>query len=188
MAPQAATVSVLMPVYNRKEYAPDAVESILRQTYKDFEFIIIDDGSTDGVTDLLREYASKDSRIVLIEQSNTGYSRALNRGLQAARGELIARMDSDDVSLPGRFERQVEFLRAHPDVVALGGQVTMIDEDGDELAPLPHLTDSKRIEQRLLGAIESNEGALAHPAVMMRREAVHLGRRVSSGLRAGRGS
>src|SRR5690606_36363675 len=131
---QQPTSSVLMPVYNREEYAPLAVESVLGQTFGDFEFIIVNDGSTDGVTEILRDYADADPRIVLIEQENTGYAVALNRGLERARGEFVARMDSDDISLPDRFALQVEFLQASPQVVVVGGQALRIDEDGDPLS------------------------------------------------------
>jgi glycosyltransferase involved in cell wall biosynthesis len=164
-------ISVLMPVYNRREYVRLAVESILGQTFGHFEFVIIDDGSTDGATDILREYARRDRRVVLLEQENTGYTRALNRGLARARGEFIARMDSDDVSLPERLQVQVRFLRGRPRVVAVGGQGIEIDADGDWLRPLRKLLTHEEIEGRLLGHSPRNEGGLIHPAVLMRREA-----------------
>src|SRR5687768_5868058 len=96
-------VSIVMPVYNRQEYVSAAVESVLGQTFRDFEFIIVNDGSTDRATSLLRKYAQQDSRIILLEQANAGYTRALNRGLARARGEFVARMDSDDECLPHRL-------------------------------------------------------------------------------------
>jgi glycosyltransferase involved in cell wall biosynthesis len=166
------TVSVLMPVYNRKEYAPLAVESILGQTFGDFEFIIVDDGSTDGVSEILRRSAAADPRIVLIEQENTGYAVALNQALERARGDFIARMDSDDISLPSRFALQVEFLGANPQVVAVGGQALRIDEDGDPLSPLVQHTDPLEIEKKVLGVIDSSKGGLVHPSVMMRKAAL----------------
>lgn len=161
-----------MPVYNRREFAAAAVESVLGQAFGDFEFVIIDDGSTDGVTEDLRRYAAKDERIVLIEQQNTGYTRALNRGLEAVRGEFIARMDSDDVCLPQRFALQVAFLQAHPEVVAVGGQGIAIDEQGDPVYPLTMGDESDAIEARLTGRDPESSGGLLHPAVMMRTAAV----------------
>ncbi|MEX1027956.1 MAG: glycosyltransferase [Candidatus Paceibacterota bacterium] len=165
-------ISVVMPVYNRKKYLSLAVESILQQSFDDFEFIIIDDGSTDGASDVLRHYATQDSRVRLVEQENSGYAIALNRGIQRAKGQFLARMDSDDISLPDRFALQLEFLRSNPHIVVVGGQALRIDEDGDPLSPMVQLTDSSEIEQKLIGAIESNRGGLVHPSVMMRKDAV----------------
>src|SRR5262245_4670824 len=113
-------VSVVMPVYNAAAYVAQAVESIRAQTLGDFEFIIVNDGSTDRSPRLLEGFAARDSRIKLISRPNTGIVGALNDGVAAARGELIARMDADDVSLPTRLEKQVTFMRSHPQVVALG--------------------------------------------------------------------
>ena len=96
----APTVSVLMPVYNCAAYVGEAVESILNQTWKDFELIAVDDGSTDGSLAVLEEYAKRDGRMRVISRANTGIVGALNDGLAAARGKYIARMDGDDVSLP----------------------------------------------------------------------------------------
>jgi len=92
------TISVLMPVYNAERYLVEAVESILTQTFDDFEFIIIDDGSTDGSRPILERFARRDDRIRLVSRPNTGMTRALNEGLDLACGEFIARMDADDVS------------------------------------------------------------------------------------------
>src|SRR5487761_1677094 len=107
--------SVLMPVYNAERYVGHAVESILRQTWHDFEFLIIDDGSTDRSPEMLRAYAERDPRILLVSRANTGYLRALNEGWPLCRGEYVARMDADDVAMPERLQRQIAFLDAHPD-------------------------------------------------------------------------
>src|SRR5213082_3006291 len=123
-------VSVLMPVYNAQRYLPAAVESILGQTFRDFEFIIIDDGSTDRSGEILRKFAAEDPRIKLISRPNTGYVVALNEALSCASGEFVARMDADDISLPTRFERQVAYLREHTDCVLVGTNVITMDSDG----------------------------------------------------------
>lgn len=108
-----------MPVYNGEREVADAIESILAQTYTDFEFVIIDDGSTDASRDVIRTYS--DPRIVLLcNERNMGVSASLNRGLALARGELIARQDADDLSLPHRLETQVAYLDAHRDVGLVG--------------------------------------------------------------------
>src|SRR5688572_25740567 len=114
------TVSVVMTVYNTERYVREAVESILGQTFRDFEFIIIDDGSTDSAPAILREYADRDPRIRLVSRPNTGIVRAANEGIALARGNYLARMDSDDVALPHRFEKQVRYLNEHPACVLVG--------------------------------------------------------------------
>jgi glycosyltransferase involved in cell wall biosynthesis len=114
------SVSVVMSVYNEEAYVAAAIESILNQTFKDFEFIIIDDGSADGTADIIRTYEKTDSRIKAIRQENRGLIAVLNRGCKLSQGKYIARMDADDISLPTRFEKQFEFLEQHPEVGVVG--------------------------------------------------------------------
>ena len=123
----APTVSVVMTVFNTQAYVGEAVESVLAQTFSDFELIIIDDGSTDRSTAMLNEYAKRDQRIRLTSRANTGIVAAANEGIGLARGRYLARMDSDDVCLPHRFETQVRYLNAHSDCVLLGSRVTVVD-------------------------------------------------------------
>lgn len=104
-------ISVVMPVYNSEHYVADAIQSILAQTYPHFEFIIVDDGSTDRSVDIVRDYAGRDVRIRPLFLKHVGRSIAANRGIAMARGELIARMDADDISLPERFARQLSWMR-----------------------------------------------------------------------------
>lgn len=122
-------VSVVMPVYNRELLVAEAIESILAQTFTDFELIIVDDGSQDCSAEIIRSYAARDARIrcVMLEQ-NTGEASARNRGLEVARGEFVTSMDSDDISLPERLEKQVEFLRANPDIGVVGVEAMLTDE------------------------------------------------------------
>src|SRR5262245_3590276 len=103
-------ISVIMPVYNAERYVADAVESILGQTFQDFEFLIFDDGSQDGSLAILGKYASQDARIRLFAKPHSGYVAWLSEGIRLARGEFIARMDADDISLPQRLARQSAFL------------------------------------------------------------------------------
>lgn len=103
-------ISVVLPVYNGAEFISDAVESILAQTFINFELIIIDDGSTDATLEILKKYENLDNRIILVSRKNEGLVRSLNEGVELARGEWIARMDADDISLSNRFERQLDFL------------------------------------------------------------------------------
>jgi glycosyltransferase involved in cell wall biosynthesis len=170
---KAPQVSVVMAVFNCERYLEDAVESILNQTFQDFEFIIINDGSTDRSGELLDRLASKDVRIRLVHQENTGLTASLNHGLRMAIGELVARMDADDIALPCRFDQQVEFLKNHLDVVLLGGEVELVSEQGLELGPRGQPTDEQEIRRRLL---LGDGGVITHPAIMFRRSvAVEVG-------------
>ena len=103
-------ISVVMPVYNAEKYLDQAIQSILNQTYKNFEFIIINDGSTDDSIDIIRKYQKKDKRVFLINKENAGISEALNDGIKISKGSFIARMDADDISLPKRFETQIKYI------------------------------------------------------------------------------
>lgn len=117
------TVSVVMSVYNGEQFLSEAIDSILAQSYRDFEFLIIDDGSTDETLEILTRYAALDSRIQIIRNSqNLMLVRSLNRGLALAKGKYIARQDADDISLPRRLERQVNYLEENPRVVAVSGR------------------------------------------------------------------
>jgi glycosyltransferase involved in cell wall biosynthesis len=113
-------VTVLMSVYNGKRFVAKAIDSIANQTYENFEFIIIDDGSTDNTPEILKKYTENDNRIRIIKQKNQGLTRSLNRGASLAQGMFIARQDADDISMPERLERQVRYLMDNPDTVVVG--------------------------------------------------------------------
>ena len=161
-------ISVVMPVYNSEKYLPQAVESILTQTFADFEFLIVDDCSTDGTAQILADYAQRDPRIkVFHQQHNLGVAGALNVGCRQAQGELIARMDADDVSLPTRFETQVRFLDDNPEIVAVGSWVKVIDADDRMSGMISPPTNSNVVRWKLI-----TENCLIHPTVMFRRAEV----------------
>lgn len=127
-------VSVVMPVHNSHRFLADAVESILAQTHRDFEFIIVDDGSTDSSWEILAGFAQKDARITLLKNDrNRGVSSAVKKAIAHAQGLYIARMDSDDIAVSDRLQKQIEYLHSHPRTVAVGGQCTVIDEKGNEI-------------------------------------------------------
>src|SRR5204863_1400712 len=131
VAHETPQVSVVMPVHNALPYLDAAVESILGQSFEDFEFVILDDASTDGSTEQLREWASKDSRIRLIEvSSNLGPAASSDRVARAARASIVARMDADDISYPERLADQLAVLQRHPDVGVVGGLYDIIDAAG----------------------------------------------------------
>jgi hypothetical protein len=126
-----------MPVFNGAAYLHEAVESILAQTLANFEFLIVDDASTDATPEILRRYASRDERIrILTNRHNMERSVSRNKAIDLARSELIAVMDADDVSLPDRFEKQVAFMRANPDVVVVGGHRLLYESGVVLKAPL----------------------------------------------------
>lgn len=122
--PNNPLVSVIMPTYNTEKYVVQAVKSILNQTYKNFEFIIVDDCSTDTTLSILKCFEKKDKRIILIQnKENLGVTRSLNKALESAKGKYIIRMDADDWAYPNRFELQVETMEKNPQVVVSGSYV-----------------------------------------------------------------
>lgn len=121
-------ISVIMPVFNGEKHLNEAVDSILDQTFKDFEFIIINDGSVDNTSKILDSYS--DGRIRLVQRENRGFAYSLNEAIQLAEGKYIARMDADDVALENRLRLQYEFMESHSGVDILGGQADIIDEYG----------------------------------------------------------
>lgn len=128
---QNVEVTVLMPAFNAEDYISEAISSVLNQTFKDFEFLIINDGSNDLTETIIKSF--KDERIRYISQSNCGVSATLNHGLQLAKGKYIARMDADDICFPDRLEFQYTFMQKHPDYVLIGSDVKYIDMNGEFL-------------------------------------------------------
>ena len=158
---QNPRVTVLMPVFNREEYLKEAIESILGQTYRDFEFIIIDDGSKDRSLEIIKSF--KDERIkTLINQKNLGISASLNRGLEIARGAYVAGMHSDDISLPQRLEKQVRFMDRNPEIGVCG---TWLEFFGERGGTLKHPSDPEEIKAGMLFY-----PFICHAAVILRRE------------------
>lgn len=128
---QNPLVSVVMPVYNVGDYLAQAINSILSQSHRNIEFIIVDDASTDNTYAVAREFARRDKRIKLYRNKiNSGISITAKKCLSYAKGEFIARMDGDDIALPERFAKQIKYLQSHPETVAIGGQCLLIDKNG----------------------------------------------------------
>ena len=159
-------ISVVMSVFNASEYLSIAIESILAQSFDDFEFIIVDDGSSDTSLSILHEYESYDSRVHVISQKNTGLTKALNEGISQSRGEYIARMDADDIAISSRLALQVDYLKMHPECVAVGCNILLTDPDGDILAEesMPHT------HEQIIAKLRCGIGSLPHPTAFIRRD------------------
>jgi GT2 family glycosyltransferase len=165
----APRISVVMAVFNAERYLVDAVESILHQSFGDFEFVILNDGSTDESGKILRDFAQRDSRIRLFDDERRGLTRCLNRAIGLAQGKYLARMDADDVALPGRFQAQVDYLDANPAVLALGGQARLVSPEGWPLCQWTVPTGHEEIDAAHMAGLA---GHLIHPTSMMRLDAV----------------
>ncbi|HEX3685178.1 MAG TPA: glycosyltransferase [Bryobacteraceae bacterium] len=160
-------VSVVMPVFNAARFLGEAVESILAQSFEEFELIAADDGSTDESAEILERYARDDRRLRVFRCAHEGLPAILNFGCAQAEGKYIARMDADDIALPSRFERQIEFLDKHPRVAILGTQLERIREDGTSMGFTNH-----PLEHAQIAANMQKFCCIHHPTVMMRTETV----------------
>jgi len=159
-------ITVLMSVYNGERYLSEAIDSILGQTLKNFEFLIINDGSADRTSEILQRYV--DPRIVVIDNKvNIGLTKALNKGLQIAQGEYIARQDADDISLPRRLEIQAEFLDKNPDCALVGCAYYQINENGELGSIIKVLSKDSDIREGL-----KKQNWFGHGCISMRRDAV----------------
>lgn len=158
-------VTVVMPAYNGVAFIGNSVDSIISQTYHDWDPLVIDDGSTDGTLGLLRSAAERDSRITVIRNDlNRGIAASLNQGWRQASGELIARMDADDVSLPQRLEHQVGFMESHPEVDVLGTGAELVDRGGEALGLAFRPQQHEELARKMY-----KECPFIHPSVMVRR-------------------
>jgi glycosyltransferase involved in cell wall biosynthesis len=166
---ESPIVTVLMPVYNAADFLGVAIESILSQSFPDFELLLIHDGSTDGSEALARSF--KDPRIRHISNgSNRGLVYSLNLGIEEAKGRYIARMDGDDVMATDRLETQVEYLERVKDADIVAGFVDLIDEKGDTIGVWPD--DRKAVTPDEIRSMLSKTNCIAHPTVMMRADAM----------------
>lgn len=158
-------ISVIMPAYNAQDYLREAIDSVLEQSYGDFEFIILNDCSTDDTEKIILSY--DDPRIVYLKnEENLGVARTLNRGLDIAKGEYIARTDADDNCLPGRFAKQVAYLDSHPEVDVLGTASRSFDESGTLFFGYP------TIDPEILRIDFLFSCGICHPTVMLRRSTI----------------
>ncbi|MEM1072301.1 MAG: glycosyltransferase [Planctomycetota bacterium] len=164
----APPIAVLLPVCNAEAFLREAIASVLSQSFDDFELLALNDGSTDGSKRILDEFAQHDPRVTVIHRENRGLVETLNELIDRTRAPLLARMDADDICLPGRFERQHAHMQAHTACACVGGAIELIDDAGSPLRTPPTLLNDSDIQRAAL----SGRTPLCHPAVMMRRDAV----------------
>lgn len=159
-------VSIIMPVYNTELYVKEAIDSILKQTYTNFEFLIFNDGSTDNSKEIISSI--KDPRIKFFDsRENQGYLTHLNNGLQSAQGKYIARMDSDDISMPTRLEKQVSFLERHSYVDIIGSNIWLFSNSKKKIAIWTYPKEDGEFKARLM-----SNTCFAHPSILFRRKLV----------------
>lgn len=165
-------ISVVMATFNEpKKFIEQAINSILNQTYGNLELLIADDSTNEETIQVIDMYASIDSRIVIIrKEKRMGFVNALNAALDIAKGDFIARMDGDDISLPNRFEIQLKYAKEHPDVVLFGGDLIIVDENDKDKSERMYPTTPFAIWKRFLW-----RSPFAHPTIMFRRSIVDQG-------------
>jgi len=169
-AAHTPAITVAMSVYNGERFLAAAIESVLGQTVSDFEFLILDDGSTDATAAILRSYARADARVRPIIRENRGLVASLNEMLAVARAPIVARMDADDVCRPHRFERQLAFLDQHPDHGVVGSWSEDMGEHGEPIFRTG--ADHPITHEEVLEAIAEGRQVICHPAAMYRRDVV----------------
>lgn len=158
-------ISVIMPVYNAELFLGEAIKSILNQTYKNFEFIIIDDGSTDKSYEIIRSY--NDKRIIPYKQDNRGVAVTLNKGISLSSGDIIARQDADDISLHNRFEKQINYLQEHPDIYLLGTCAELVNEQDNKIRDLIFPCQNNDLQN-----IIKQKNPFIHGSIFIKRQAL----------------
>jgi len=159
-------ISVLMSVYNGERWLKESIESVFSQLEDDFEFILINDGSTDNTENIINCF--QDDRLVIISQERIGLTKSLNAGLSIARGKFIARIDADDICMPDRFYKQKQFLLNNPDVVLVGANAKLIDENSSEIGSSVSPTTFEELIYRL----ENFQPVFSHSSIFFRRDRI----------------
>ena len=159
-------ISVLMPAYNAEKYISEAIESILNQTFSDFELVIIDDCSTDKTWEIIQGYTNKDKRIVTVKnEENLKISHTLNKGFDLAKGKYIARMDADDWSYPDRLQKQFDFMENNPEIGVSGGTMEVCDEELIKKGYRKYNLSDTEIRKKLF-----RYSPFCHPLVIFKKE------------------
>ena len=164
-------VSVFIPVHNGEKYLAQAIESVLGQTHRELELVVIDDGSTDGSLAIMERYARADRRVRVFTQENRGVTATANRGLEEARGDWVARLDADDLFLPEKIERQLAFVKRHPDLRIAGTRGWFMNDRGRSLGLVG--TEGPFTREEFLRRRQSGEPVFfIHSSTLMHREAM----------------
>jgi len=163
-------VSIILPVYNAELFLEVALESVLSQSHEDFELIAIDDGSTDSSLQILKRLSVNNKRVRVFSQNNQGLVNTLNRGICLANGDLVARMDADDICDPKRLECQVRFMSENPDVVCVGSQIQLIDPVGRDLMQMRMPLNHEDIDEANCSCVTG----IVHPTSLIRLSALKL--------------
>jgi glycosyltransferase involved in cell wall biosynthesis len=162
-------ISIIMAVYNSENYLSKTIKSVLNQSFKYFEFIIINDGSNDNSRKIINKFKKDDKRIILIDnKENIGLTKSLNKGIKIASGKYIARIDSDDISLPDRLKIQYTFLEKNPKYFLIGGNIIIIDGK-DEIIK----KERKIINERKLCKFLENKNTISHSTIMFRNKNIY---------------
>jgi glycosyltransferase involved in cell wall biosynthesis len=161
--------SVVFPVFNALKYLEKAVDSVLGQSFTDFEVLLLDDGSNDGSSEILDRYQAADSRCRVHRWPNKGLIATLNEGIQLARADILIRMDSDDICMPDRFARQMQYLNENPDCVAVGSRILLIDSEDMPITIMGNKFTHEEIDSTNIAGVDAS---LFHPAVTFRKFAV----------------
>ncbi|MCO5252640.1 MAG: glycosyltransferase family 2 protein [Candidatus Kapabacteria bacterium] len=171
-------ISVLMPNYNGAEFIAEAIESVLNQTFRDFELIIVEDASTDNSREIIDKYAAADSRIKVIQnETNQFVNISCNIGLRAAKGKYYARLDSDDISMPDRLEKQYEFMEANPDISICGAFCKIIDRKGNVIANKSFPVDDESIKKSIWSRTPIQHSCMFARMDKMREAGFYSGKR-----------
>ena len=157
-------ISVIMPCYNAERFIRPAIESVLNQSFKNIEFIIIDDGSTDRSSEIIKNYQLSHEIIYIKNEKRKGVAASLNKGIQAAKGEFIARMDADDIAVPERFEKQIDYMRRNKHCVVCGSHCYYIDEKDQIIGKRYYAQTDKMIRKTML-----QMNPFAHPSTIIRK-------------------
>lgn len=160
-------LTVLMPVYNAKAYIHQAIDSVLAQSFTHYQLLLLDDGSTDGSWEILQQYARQDPRVIAKQFEHQGHAALMNKGMAMAQTQLVAGMHADDIALPDRFEKQVAYLNAHPNIQVLGTSYQILAGDKQTKTVLRNPTDPKAVSKLMAKGC-----CVGHPTIMFRKQAL----------------
>jgi glycosyltransferase involved in cell wall biosynthesis len=158
-------VSVMMTVFNGQEFLSETIDSVLGQSFRDFEFVIVDDGSTDATGDILSRYVLRDSRICVLREGKKGRAASLNLAISLAKGKYVANIDADDLAMPGRLQEQVAFMERNPEVGVLGSAFELITDSGRAMNIMRHPLEDSEIRSAML-----RYNPICHSSVIFRRD------------------